>query len=639
MQTYDNIFGYIRAQDAAYKLPIPINDKWDWSMKDHILTTELYTNSQLLAGKDEFTPVKNITRPILNLQHRTEEIEVKDVTLYVDSPDKYHLSFLVKKYHDDVFCQENDIDGFINDLNISRIDYGAGLSKQLNKPCPEVVPLQSIAFCDQTDLLSGPIGLKHFYSPDQLLEMKSKGWGSEKNGATTTIEDLIALSRDERKQDGQLAKTPGRYIEIYEVHGNMPKQFADASDESGEYETRLFICAFYNKKDSNEKGGIILYTAIERKSPFKLVKRDPVHGRALGFGGGEELFESQVWTNYGMIREQNILDAASVTVMGATGPESQAITQRNKIQDMKNLEIIDLGASDLKQIDTFPRNIQLFEQSVAAWEQHAQNTAGAQDTLQGEEPASGTPFKSLQSQLQQAMGIHVYRRGIFAAHIEQIYRDWIIPHIEKEICKGKTFLSELSLPDLQFVMEAVVTNQINKFIKAKILNLELIDPQEIAQLQDQLRQQFQAKGNKHFIKILKNEFKEVDLGVKVSVAGKSKDLSGQVDKLTNVFRTVIASPYILQSPPIAQLFNKIIEASGLDPIDLSNFKVPPLPTRRMTSTIDYKDLATPPNQIQSDMLELSGIQIQPGEQPQTLSGGKPAVPNNGQAGAPAPQKV
>ena len=113
--------------------------------------------------------------------------------------------------------------------------------------------------------------------------------------------------------------------------------------------------------------------------------------------------------------------------------------------------------------------------------------------------------------------------------------------------------------------------------------------------------------------------------MKVSVAGKSKDLSGMVDKLTNVFKTVIASPYILQSPPIAALFNKIIEASGLDPIDLSNFKVPPLPTRRMTSTIDYKDLATPPNAEQQAMLELSGIQPPSNSTP---------APNQGQPLAP-----
>jgi len=78
MERFTSIFNYIESQETAYSNGIPVNSAWTWSMKDHILTTELYSSSQLLNGKDEFTPVKNITRPILNLQHRTEDIEVKD---------------------------------------------------------------------------------------------------------------------------------------------------------------------------------------------------------------------------------------------------------------------------------------------------------------------------------------------------------------------------------------------------------------------------------------------------------------------------------------------------------------------------------------------------------------------------------
>src|SRR3990167_6970548 len=193
MNEGDTIFSYIKTQEAAYKQPIRLNDSWSWGMQDHIQTSELYNNSQLKTGKSYFKPVKNITRPILNLQHRAEDIELKDVQLYVDDPDKYHLSFLVKKYHDDIFVQEHDIDTFFDELNVSRIDFGGGLSKKLAKG-REVVPLQSIVFCDQTDLLSGPIGIKHFYSPDKLLEMGKVGWGETANNATLSLKEVVALS-------------------------------------------------------------------------------------------------------------------------------------------------------------------------------------------------------------------------------------------------------------------------------------------------------------------------------------------------------------------------------------------------------------------------------------------------------------
>lgn len=566
LTSYTDIFGYIKVQEAAYSLPIRLNDSWDWSMRDHITTTELYTNSQLKTGKDDYKPVKNITRPILNLQHRTEDVELKDVQIYVDDSNKQHLSFLVKKYHDDVFVQENDLDTFFDELNVSRIDFGGGLSKKMAKG-REVVPLQSIVFCDQTDILSGPIGIKHFFSPDQLLDMADKGWGDENNGATISLEGLINLSREEKQEDETITRTPGRYIEIYEVHGNLPKRFADSSDTSGKYETRIFICAFYQKKNSDEKQGIILYTAIENKSPFKLIKRDPVYGRALGFGGAEELFEPQVWVNYDMIRMQNMLDAASVTLLKSTDPAISA-KHPSGLKRLKNLEVIDLEAGkDLGQVDTFPRNMSLFEKSVANWEAHAQQMGAANDSIMGQPPTSGTPFKLQELVTAESHGLHDYRRGQFAKHIEEIYRDDYIPEIKKRITQGVKFISELSLDELQWVEERVIDNQIKKIETEQVLSLEIPGDREL--LKAKLRAEFKKKGVKHFLEIIKGEFKDMPLAVKVVVKGKSKDLAAKTDKLVNIFRQVIANPAVLQIPAIGKIFNDILESSGLNPADFS----------------------------------------------------------------------
>lgn len=573
---YSDIFDYITTQEIVYKNPIQLNDAWSWGMMKHIKTSFNYAHSQLAEReKGPFDPVKNITRPILNLQHRTEDIEVKDVQIYIDDPSKYHLSFLVKKYYDDVFVVENDLDTYFDELNISRIDYGGGLSKKLNSPCPEVVPLQSVVFCDQSDLLSGPIGLKHYYSPDQLLEMGSKGWGDEKNGATMSLKDLISLSREEKKsnENGTITKTPGRYIEIYEVHGNLPKKFADKNDTSGEYETRMFICAFYQKPTGTESQGVILYTAPETESPFKLTKRDPVHGRALGFGGAEELFEAQIWVNYDMIRMQRMLESASITILGATGPNSTTIAQKSRVHDMENNEIVDLGDSDLKQIDTFPRNFKLFENSVSQWEAHGQQMGAANDSIMGAPPTAGTPFKLQELVTQESHGLHEYRRGQYAKHLEEIHKDWIIPDIQKEICKGATFLSELSLEELTFVSESIATSQTNKRAKEMLLKGEVPTQEALDLVKQTVLDSFKKKGTKHFIKILKDEFKNTKLGVKVSVAGKSKNLATLTDKITNIFRFAFSNPQgfaqVMQIPGMGKAFNEILEYSGLSPVDFS----------------------------------------------------------------------
>lgn len=589
--TKDDVFSYILTQENAFKDNITLPGNWSWNMKDHLETSYLYAHSQLKTGKDEFKPVKNITRPILNLQHRTEDLEVKDVQIYVDNPSQYHLSFLVKKYHDDVFVVENDLDTFLDELNVSRIDYGGGLSKKLNRPAPEVVPLHTIAFCDQTDMLSGPIGLKHYYSPDQLMAMSKVGWGDKKNGATMSLKDLVMLSKEEKKDpsnmEGISTKTPGRYVEVYEVHGNLPKRYADVNDDSEEYETRMYIVAFYTPKGKKERQGVILYTAPEPESPFKLIKRDPVYGRALGFGGVEELFEAQVWTNYDMIRKMHMLDAASKTILKTTDPVAAT---RNKIQDMDNLDIVELApGTDMSQVDTFPRNVALFTASLQEWEAHAQQMGAATEAVMGESPVAGTPFKLQQQVIAQGLGLHEYRRGQLAKHVEEIYNDWIIPHIEKQITNGARFLSELSLEEMQYVIDSLVTNMANQRVIEMVIAGEEVTNEIISEFKELVRSEFKKKGNKHFIEILKGEFADTKLKVKVSVKGKSKDLSARTDGLVNVFRQIIANPAVLQIPAIARIFNDIIESSGLDPVDFTGITTPQLQAAMPTTG------NTPPN--------------------------------------------
>ncbi len=575
----NDIFGFIKTQEANYKRAVPVGTK-EWSMKEHIERSTLYRDSDIVGTKTKFTPIKNITRPILNLQYRTEDIDVKDVQIYVDDKEKYHLSFLVKKYHDDVFTQMYDLDTFFDRLNQSRIDYGAGLSKRLSTG-REVVPLQSIAFCDQTDMLSGPIGIKHYYSPDQLLDMEKVGWGKESNGATVTLKQLITLSREEKKNNNteqSTAFTPGRYIEIYEIHGNLPKRYADRLDDSGDYETRLFIVAFYAKSSSTDgHQGVILYTAPEAENPFKLAQRGiGTFGRALDFGGAEEIADDQLWTNYAQMRKLQMMDSASVTVLGATGPTSTLIAAKNNINDLKNNEILDLGEGDLKQIDTFPRNFKLFDNFVGELQMHAKEMGAAQDPLQGNEPTAGTPFASLQAQIQQGMGLHDYRRGIFAKHIEEIYKDDYIPIIIREITKGHTFLSELSLEELQWVVDRTIECELEKAKKEYVLNNmgQAMTPDMEQTFTEQMKASLAKKGNKQFVEILKGEFKGITLNVKVSVAGKSKNLGKAMDVIVNLFRFAAANPQgfmaTMQIPGMAASFNQILEYAGLSQVDFSN---------------------------------------------------------------------
>jgi hypothetical protein len=578
---YHDIYQLITSEQANYKFPIPFADTGMWSMYDHINLTVKYKNSIYRDGYDENKPFKNIIRPLLNLQYRAEGFDVKDIIIYIEDAYKYFKSFLVRKYHER-WARENDIDTFIDKIVESYVDFGGALIKDTGGARPEVVPLQRIAFCDQTDILSGPIAERHFFAPDQLAEMESRGW---KN-----IERVTALAKQEADTKGvdygKKAKTPGKYIEVYEVHGMFPRHWLYDKDDAGNYDGEYFegteetqdneyvrqvhICTFYQAPDGMSKG-VSLYKGTEKELPYKLLLRDEIFGRGLGLGGAEELFEPQVWVNYDEIHKKNMLDAASKVILQTT---DAAFANRNKLQNMQNLEVAVTEVNTrIEQIPTTPVNLPLFENSTKAWEEHARQMAGANESILGESPTAGTPFKLQELVTAESHSLHEYRKGKIATFLDEVYRDWIIPKLAREIMKGKTFLAELELDELQTIAEQLVVCETNKMIKEKILNGETLDPAQVDAFKQDARERFVKGGNKKFVEILKDELKDAPMSVEINIAGKQKYLAGMTDKLVNVFRTIVANPSVLQNPAMAKLFNQIIESSGLEPLDFTGFTV------------------------------------------------------------------
>lgn len=560
-----NIYETVIEEKNAYLKPINILEGWDWGMRDHLRKSTLYKNSQFEVQNDkrDKRPFKNIVRPILNIQYRTEGFDVKDIEIYVNNPETYYKSFLVKKFHDK-WALDNEIDSFIDEVVGSYVDYGGVLVKNVNGAKPEVVNLLTLAFCDQTDILSGSFAIRHYFSPEQLRDMADKGWGDSKKGATMGIETLIEIASKQKENDKIKNQTPSKYIELYEVHGTFPDDFLNRENkEEGKYTPQIHIVAFY-KNEQDQDIGVSLFSAREPDLPFKFLARDKVHGRALGFGGIEELFEAQVWTNYSEIQIREMLELASKTFYKTTDPRFKT---RNNLVNAENGQVFDLAQNtDIGQIDTAPRNLVVFTNALDRWNEHARIMGAASELFLGEQPTAGTPFKSVEAQLIEGKSLHQWRQGKIAVFMDEIYRDWILPYISKEIAKGQKFLTELSADELQEVSRQVVINQTNDFIKERILEGEIISEEEMGAFKQTAQEQFVAKGRKRFIDMLKEEFKDEPLDIRVNIAGKQKNLALLTDRVVNVLRQFIATPQIRQDPEMIRLLNVILESSGMSPI-------------------------------------------------------------------------
>ncbi len=583
-----SIYDYVKGEENKFETEeIQVGDNWFWSFRKHVQLIFHLKNGVFFTGENNWLRAfKNIMEPILNLSYWTEDIEVKDVVFFIEETEGKALSFLLKKYHDEVYTREHDLDTYFDELTESDLDYG-GVITQKGVEIPEVLPLNSIAFCDQTDILGGPLAFKHFFSPDKLRSMSKFGWGEEKNGATISLEELSILASNEKEPIGsnnkKQNKVPGKTIEVYVMRGNFPEHYLEDNDNMEYFCNQIQVIAFYTTKDAI-KQGVTLYRKKEEEGNMKFFTSKKVYQRALGRGVGEAILPNQIWTNFLTIHKTNMLEAASKVPLYTDDP---SYTTKNKIQDMENLEIttIEDGKRIFQVPTAAPTNIQLYENEINSWYEHGQLVGSAQDPILGKEGASGTTFRGQERSVAQGKGIHDRRRGQRAKFIEEIYRDWIIPDIKKEVVKGKKFLSTLSTEELTWVADQMATKLTNEKIKNITLDTGNVPSKEEQSLiTETFKKDILKKGNKHLLEILKGEFEDIEIRMGINIAGKQKDLAGLSDKLLSIFQDIFAKEMaapgsfsrMMQNPAMAKSFENLLEFGGMSIADFSSFITAPV---------------------------------------------------------------
>lgn len=596
MQEVENqqpsLYEFILAEEQNWRTErVPLASNWrDWNFWEHIDRSFTLKNSRFYKGAQDYKrPFNNIIIPIANVNYRSEGFDVKDIQLYVDDSENYHKSFIARKFNN-WWAKENHIDTAIDESVESYFDYGLALLRNVNEARPEVIQLQQIAFCDQTDVMSGPICLKHHYTISELLDMKGK-WDARE------IDKVILMARFAKSQDqsyDQETKTPGKYVEVYDLEGMFPGSWLGAEklgeewQDTGKYVySRYMVTYFISPTDGKSKVGVCLFKG-KAKSSYKSIKRDPIFGRACGRGGIEELFHPQIWTNYSELQIQQMLEATSKIILLTTDKK----LKNQKFTDMKHGQVLDLEEGKrFEQMVLQPINKVAFDNYVNKWEQVARTIGSASDPQLGLNPVSGTPLGTTEIVTSQGIGIHEYRQGKMAEFWAEIYRDWVLPKCVEEINKGSKWLDDLSLQELQEVAEKTAQNIVNgskpdkngvrKFegiIRKMVLSGKMPTEEMRQMMLQQVKEEMMKGGEKRFLEAVKDELKDLPTDVEISISNKQRNMAEVVSKLNSVFRTLFtpgAIQAIQANKGLSDLLNNILESGGLSPVNFASFNAQP----------------------------------------------------------------
>lgn len=584
-----SVYDYIISEETAFQTrKIPITNSKDWGFKEHIERCTNVANGWFHSGQnDDKRPYDDIATPIIDVAFRAENFDVKDIQPFVDDKDEYYKSFFVRKYHP-IFATREKLDDFIDETVETSVIYDLVLYKRTSNVLPDIVKLQTIAFCDQSDVLSAPICIKHQNSIADMLEQKGV-WNDEK------IDEAILYASQGKSvstANGKEAKSSGKFIDVYELHGLLPESWLVDGGSNSKYVNQLHIICFYLDQ-KGEKQGLHLFKGKDKaiKERFKALKIDKVRsfGRACGRSIVERLFQPVLWNNYSGIRIKGMLDIASMILANTSSQEINSA----KREDIAGLTVLK-SDQPINRIDTNTSgNMSEFLTHKSNMEKSARMLGSASEGQLGVNPSSGTPFKLEDLVIQQGEGMAEYRQGKIASFFaDELYPDWILDSIRKEINSSKEFSTDLSFQEKQEIAEQIADNRVG-LMK---LRGDILFQEDEQKEKEKIVASIMKNGDKFFVKTIQDELSDLPLKVKINIAGKQRYLARNADKLSRLISNITANPQAFATiPGLGNAYNQLIESSGLNPIDFSQIvkSIPPeaQKTSKLESPINKQELA------------------------------------------------
>lgn len=517
------------------------------SAYDKIKMVTAYSIDQHLSGqKDDLNrekPFYNIGKYRLNVAVRATDFNTKDIRVEADHTN-YSLQSLVLQKRAINWMKDENFAKTLNKMGRTRPEYGGVLVKKIEKgnELHIEVPVWTNVIFDETDIEDGVKIEKHWFNPMEF-EKKRDVWEN--------IDDTIKFF-DKKEKKNSISR-----VCVYEIEGIFKKDFMLDVDESDEYSLQLHYVAGYDGEY------VHLYSEELKESRYKYLDWYSVPGCALGRGVIEDGEQAQIWTNLSKMQEQNLMEYGSKLVLSTT---DKNIEGTNLTTNIDTGEVVyHAPGTELSQLDLTPRTMVQLENLFTSWDQQIERVTSTFDSVTGETLPANTPLGSVQIQSANASSFFEYRRQEMGIFLTEIFTDWVMPYLVKQLKKEGLLTADFSPQELEQIDRIFATEQTNQAVLDQLTNPNVPNPTPETQqlLNDQFRSLIRETGERRTIKFPKDFFDDIKYKVTWVTTNEQKNKNAVLANLNQVLQTVAQNPIILQDPRLSQLFGKMVEVAGL----------------------------------------------------------------------------
>lgn len=595
----ETIHAFIRRAIDNYEKEEPeIVDGLTFNTFNILKEVEYMANNRYLLGEkdenDNYKPFYNITTRLLNNQKSAEDIDRKDMVITTDNPNYFGRAFLLNKFNQS-WMRRAKLARVLNDFTETRGKYGGVLLKKTEGDGElyiDVVDWHNV-IVDQIDIKSGAIIENKYYTPAELIkEAQHRGWDMEE------VKRAIELYTEEDQDDMLRAgNTAGKkeaisgYILVRECYAVMEKSMLDEDAEEHDYSMQIHVVAGSEiVDDKGQDKGVVLFQTELKESPFKYLpyRKRSVKGSELGVGIVEEARQAQIWTNYGIMAEKNALDFGSKV---AVQTASKKFKGKNVLTDFKNGAIFEHEeGKPFTSIDLTPKGIGQLQNFMVQWEEQITKALNVSDVSTGQDTQSGTPYRLGALLDQNAQSVYNQRREEAGDFWNEVYAEWVIPYLIKQIKKEDSIVAELTPDEMMRIDEDFAAFTANGQIIQNLLDgkYDGMDPamrlmvleEEQNAIKMQLRKRLQRQKNKREFSFPEGYWdKDVVFQLDVQISNEQKQKQAFLETRSNILTQYLQyAPMIKADPAARKIFEGLVEASGMSSID---FDFTPTPNEQM----------------------------------------------------------
>lgn len=579
----ENICSIVRKQEENYNSgQTQISEYVSFDMKANLNQIDAYINSKFTSGSEDTLgrekPFFNICTAARNIWFRATDLDRKNIRIKATKASEYLLAFLAS-IHLQNWMKKSNFGVFLNEWGRTLATYGSAVVKFIEKDGElnsEVVPWNRL-IVDAVDFDANPKIEKLYFTPAQLRQNES--YDQEQ------VEFLIENSKTPRRSwGGQQKDNKSDYIEVYELHGNLPLSYlTDKEKDEKTYQQQMHVVSFTGTRGKYKD--FELYSGKEKQDPYSITHLIKEDGRTLGIGAVEHLFEAQWMVNHSAKLIKDQLDLASKIIFQTSDGN---FVGKNALTQIENGDILTHAINQpLTQLNNKP-DIVAMQAFGQQWQVLAKEITSTPEALRGETLPSGTPYSLgayLGGQAGSLFEIMTENKGL---DIEDWMRKFIIPHLKKKMDTTEEISATLESHQIKQIDSAYVPKEAiriaNQQIKEDILAGKMTQSPDMGAIESKIRAKLGELGNQRFIrpsdistKRWKDIFSKFIWEVEVEVTAEQQDKQAILQTLSNVFQT-LANPntaQVLQTENGKLIFNKILEIAGAaSPIEISQAQQP-----------------------------------------------------------------